>query len=150
MSFTANNFTSVTVSWSLPSVQQCLTNYQLVITNTNSNQQETINTTSTASTYMIVGRTRGIEYCYTVSAVDTANRIGPQSNSNCFTLDSKLSLIVYYLFHYIVPLRPIITSVRPTNYPTDLSGDNVTVDVIAEWIVRYGLIVCTKFNISYF
>ena len=87
MSFTANSFTSVTVSWSLPSVQQCLT----IITNTNSNQQETINTTSTASTYMIVGRTRGIEYCYTVSAVDTANRIGPQSNSNCFTLDSKLS-----------------------------------------------------------
>ena len=91
MTFTANGFTSVTVSWSLPSVQQCLTNYQLVINNTNSNQQETINTTSTASTYMIVGRTRGIEYCYTVSAVDTANRIGPQSNSNCFTLDSKLS-----------------------------------------------------------
>ena len=53
MSFTANSFTSVNVSWSPPSVQQCLTGYQLVITNTNSNQQETINTTSTASSLLI-------------------------------------------------------------------------------------------------
>ena len=107
MSFTANNFTSVTVSWSPPSVQQCLTNYQLVITNTNSNQQETINTASTASTYMIVGRTRGIEYCYTVSAVDTANRIGPQSNSNCFTLDSKLSFNCFSFITYLIFIAPL-------------------------------------------
>ena len=91
MSFTANSFTSVTVSWSLPSVQQCLTNYQLVINNTNSNQQETINTNSIATNHTIKNRINGIEYCYTVSAVNVANRIGPQSNSNCFTLDSKLS-----------------------------------------------------------
>ena len=123
MSFTANNFTSVTVSWSLPSVQQCLTNYQLVINNTNSNQQETINTTSTASTYMIVGRTRGIEYCYTVSAVDTANRIGPQSNSNCFTLDSKLSFncfITYLIF--IAPLQPNIINAEYSNHTDRVDG----------------------------
>ena len=88
MSFTANSFTSVTVSWSPPSVQQCLTGYQLIIT---SNQQETINTNSIATTHTINNRIIGTEYCYTVSAVNVANRIGPQSNSNCFTLDSKLS-----------------------------------------------------------
>ena len=32
---------------------------------------------------------------------------------------------------------------RATNYPTDLSGDNVIVDIIAEWMVRHDeLIVC--------
>ena len=128
MSFTANSFTSVTVSWSLPSVQQCLTNYQLVINNTNSNQQETINTTSTASTYTIINRTRGIEYCYTVSTVDTANRISNSSNSTCFTLDSKLSFncfITYLIF--IAPEQPDITN-------ADYSND--TDSVIIEWMVN--------------
>ena len=128
MSFTANSFTSVTVSWSLPSVQQCLTNYHLVITNTNSNQQETINTTSTASTYMIVGRTRGIEYCYTVSAVDTANRSGPQSNSNCFTLDSKLSF--YFFITYLIYIAPERSNITNAEYSND------TDSVLIKWMVN--------------
>ena len=87
MSFTAINFTSTNLSWSLPSIQQCLTNYQLVIT---SNGQETINTTSTDTSYVINNRMRGTQYNYTVSVVDTADRIGPQSNSSCFILDGKI------------------------------------------------------------
>ena len=43
---------------------------------------------------------RGVEYCFTVSVVDGANRRGPDSMSQCLTADGNLSLFLH--FHYII------------------------------------------------
>ena len=90
LSYTAISATSVTISWS-PSSEQCLDYYSVTVTNQNTNQQEIINTTSTSLT--ISNRQEGVQYSYTVTVVDGANRSGPQSNSGCFNLDSMLELV---------------------------------------------------------
>ena len=87
LSYTAINSTSVTISWSI-SLEQCLDYYSVTVTNQNTNQREILNTTSTSLT--ISNRLEGVQYSYTVAVVDGANRNGPQSNSGCFNLDSKL------------------------------------------------------------
>ena len=90
MSYTAISSTTVTISWS-PSSEQCLDYYSVTVTNQNTNQQEIINTTSTS--LIISNRLEGVQYSYTVAVVDGANRSGPQSNSGCFNLDSKLEVV---------------------------------------------------------
>ena len=79
--------TSVNISWS-PSSEQCLDYYNVTVTNQNINQQEIFNTTSTS--IVISNCQEGVQYSYTVAVVDGSNRSGPQSNSSCFNLDSKL------------------------------------------------------------
>ena len=90
LSYTAISSTSVTIFWS-PSSEQCLNYYRVTVTNQSTNQQEIFNTTSTSLT--INNRQQGVQYRYTVAVVDGANRSGPQSNSGCFNLDSKLELV---------------------------------------------------------
>ena len=88
LSYTAISSTSVNISW-LPSSEQCLDYYSVTVTNQITNQQEIFNTTSTSLN--ISNRQEGVQYSYTVSVVDGANRSGPQSNSGCFNLKSKLA-----------------------------------------------------------
>ena len=90
LSYTAISSTSVSISWS-PSLEQCLDYYSVTVTDKNTNQQEFVNTTSTSLT--ISNRLEGVQYSYTVAVVDGVNRNGPQSNSGCFNLDSKLELV---------------------------------------------------------
>ena len=78
------------MSW-LPSSEQCLDYYSVTLTNQNTNQQEIFNTTSTSLT--ISNRLEGVQYSYTVAVVDGSIRSGPQSNSSCFNLNSKLELV---------------------------------------------------------
>ena len=90
MSYTAINSTSITISWS-PSSEQCLDYYSVTIFNQKNSQQEIFYTTSTS--LIISNIPEGVQYSYTVAVVDGANRSGPQSNSSCFNLDSKLELV---------------------------------------------------------
>ena len=41
----------------------------------------------------VYDRLEGVQYSYTVAVVDVIDRSGPQSNSGCFNLDSKLNYI---------------------------------------------------------
>ena len=114
LSYTAISSTSVNISW-LPSSEQCLDYYKVIVTNQNTNQQEIFNTTSISLT--ISNRLEGVQYSYTVAVVDGANRSGPQSSG-------------------IVPDH--VTGLQATvNLPDDLSQNNETVNITVTWTVRY-------------
>ena len=41
----------------------------------------------------VYDRLEGVQYSYSVAVVDGIDRSGPQSNSGCFNLDSKLDYL---------------------------------------------------------
>ena len=88
--YDAISSTSVTISWS-PSLEQCLDYYNVTVTNQNTNKQEPFTTMSTSVT--VYDRLERVQYSYSVAVVDILDRSGPQSNSGCFNLDSKLDYL---------------------------------------------------------
>ena len=93
--YTDISFNSVTLSWN-PSTEQCIDHYNITVTRNNMNPVDMISDT-TSHVYPI---DRGVEYCFTVSVVDGANRRGPDSMSRSLTAEGNFSLFLH--FHYII------------------------------------------------
>ena len=133
MSYTAISSTSVNISWS-PSSEQCLDYYNVTVTNLNTNQQEIFNTTSNSLT--ISNRLEGVQYSYTVAVVDGANRSGPQSNSGCFSLESKFFIsIILLLITLIAPEQVHGLTAVATDFLENMKQVNSTANISVEWMV---------------
>ena len=83
--YTDISFNNVTLSWN-PSTEQCIDHYNITVTRNNMNPVDMISDT-TSYVYPI---DRGVEYCFTVSVVDVANRRGPDSTSQCLTAEGMI------------------------------------------------------------
>ena len=80
--YTDISFNNVTLSWN-PTTEQCIDHYNITVTRNNMSLADEMSDTI-SYVYPI---DRGVEYCFSVSVVDGANRGGPDSMTQCLTAE---------------------------------------------------------------
>ena len=85
---TASGPNTVIVSWSPPLISsQCIDHYVVSIVNGNTISNK--NTSNSSTTLVINQLIQGMNYSFSVTGVDNANRTGGESEISSTTLDGK-------------------------------------------------------------